>query len=112
MKDVTDSGGKPPCVRVLVWLAKPVPFGRAIIVYIPACAAPWKGAQPSAEERAKTKGLNLAQERGSTKHRKGDQRSEGKGHNQAQKRCSNKCRKEAQPSEGKGLNQTLKRLSV
>ena len=23
---VTDSGGKPPCVRVLVWLTKPVPL--------------------------------------------------------------------------------------
>ena len=53
----------PPYVRVLVWLAKPVPFGRAMIVYIPACAAPWKGTQPSAEERAMTKGLNQAQKR-------------------------------------------------
>ena len=25
-EDVTDYGGKPPCVRGLVWLAKPVPL--------------------------------------------------------------------------------------
>jgi hypothetical protein len=39
-RDVTDSGQKPPYIRILVWLAKPVPFGRAMISYIPAVAAP------------------------------------------------------------------------
>ena len=43
-RDVTDSGQRPPYIRVLVWLAKPVPYGRAIIFDIPAIAAPWKGA--------------------------------------------------------------------
>jgi len=36
--------------RVLVWLAKPLPYGRAIFSYIPAVAAPWKGAQLEAEK--------------------------------------------------------------
>ncbi|MBR4480449.1 MAG: hypothetical protein IKO86_00950 [Prevotella sp.] len=33
----------------MVWFAKPVPFGRTILSYIPAVAAPWKGAHPEAE---------------------------------------------------------------
>ena len=78
----------PPYVRVLVWLAKPVPFGRAMIVYFPACAAPWKGAQPGAEERAKTKGLNQAQKRESQERGAqpgAEERAKTKGLNQAQK---------------------------
>ena len=39
-RDVAASGRKPPSVRILVWLAKPVPYGRAILSYIPAVAAP------------------------------------------------------------------------
>ena len=90
-EDVTDSGGKPPCVRGLVWLAKPVPYGRAMIVYIPACAAPWKGAQPGAEERAKTKELNQAQKRESQDRGTqpgAEERAKTKELNQAQKRES------------------------
>ena len=43
-KDAIASGGKPPSGKVLVWLAKPVPYGRAMVFDIPAIAAPWKGA--------------------------------------------------------------------
>ena len=41
---LTENYGKPLISRILVWLAKPVPFGRAILSYIPAVAAPCKGA--------------------------------------------------------------------
>ena len=49
-KDLTENHGRPMIFRVLVWLAKPLPYGRAIFSYIPAVAAPWKGAQPEAEK--------------------------------------------------------------
>ena len=40
---VTDSGGMPPYVRVLVWLAKPVPYGRAMVFYTSPPAPPLEG---------------------------------------------------------------------
>ena len=33
----------PPCVRGLVWLAKPVPYGRAMVFYTSPPAPPLKG---------------------------------------------------------------------
>ena len=33
----------PPCVRVLVWLAKPVPYGRAMVFYTSPPAPPLEG---------------------------------------------------------------------
>ena len=50
-EDVIDSGQRPPSIKILVWFAKPVPYGRTILFYIPAVAAPWKGAHIEAEHR-------------------------------------------------------------
>ena len=38
--DLTENHGRPMIFRVMVWLAEPVPYGRAIFFYIPAVAAP------------------------------------------------------------------------
>ena len=95
----------PPCVRGLVWLAKPVPYGRAMVVYIPACAAPWKGAQPGAEERAKTKGLNQAQKRES------QDRGAQPGAEEREPRQRGSTRRRRERAKTEGLNQAQKRES-